>query len=120
MSSKRVLTAVFMLMVLLASACNLQAGGTAPAAAPALTTQPAGTTSTGNLPLTEAEVPRVSVETAQAARASGEAVIVDVRSADAYSSSHIAGAINIPLAEIEANPAALDIDKDRWIITYCT
>jgi phage shock protein E len=72
------------------------------------------------VPLTEAEVPRVSLEEALTAIQSGEAVVVDVRSPEAYAASHIAGAISVPLDEIESNPAGLDLDKDQWIITYCT
>ena len=72
------------------------------------------------LPLSEADVPRVSVEEALAAIQSGDAVVVDVRSVEAYQASHVAGAISIPLAEIEANPTGLSLDKEQWIITYCT
>jgi predicted sulfurtransferase len=71
-------------------------------------------------PLTEAEVPRVSLEQAKVALEDGTAVFVDVRSAEAYAVSHIAGAINIPVNEIEADPTALTLDRDQWIITYCT
>jgi len=69
---------------------------------------------------TEADVPRVSVEDAVAAIQSGEAVVVDVRSAQAYQDSHIPGALSIPLAEIETNPTGVNLDKAKWIITYCT
>ena len=77
-------------------------------------------TASTQAPVTEAEVPRVSLEEALTAIQSGEAVVVDVRSAEAYAASHIAGAISVPLDEIESNPAGLDLDKDQWIITYCT
>jgi 3-mercaptopyruvate sulfurtransferase SseA len=73
-----------------------------------------------DLPLIEAEVPRVTVEEAKAALDSGEAVIVDVRSPEAYADSHIAGAISISLGAVETNPLGLDLDKKQWIITYCT
>ena len=73
-----------------------------------------------NLPLTEADVPRVTVEEAKAALDSGEAVIVDVRSAEAYADGHIAGALSIPLTDIEFNPSGVALDKNQWIITYCT
>lgn len=76
--------------------------------------------SQNGLPLTEAEVPRVPLEDSLTALQSGEAIIVDVRSVQAYQASHIAGAISIPLGEIETNPAGLNLDKDQWIITYCT
>ena len=71
-------------------------------------------------PQTEAEVPRVSVEEAKAAFDSGAAIIVDVRSAEAYAASHVPGAINIQLEEFETNPTDLELDKEQWIITYCT
>jgi len=73
-----------------------------------------------DVPLTEAGIPRVSVEEARAALESGAAIIVDVRSADAYAVSHIAGAVNIPLGEIETNPTGLNLDTEQWIVTYCT
>jgi rhodanese-related sulfurtransferase len=73
-----------------------------------------------NLPQTEAEVPRVSLEEAEAALDSGAAIFVDVRSPAAYETSHTAGAISIPLGEIERNLTGLALEKDQWIITYCT
>jgi len=82
--------------------------------------EPGSTQPSRSLPLTEAEVPRVSVEEAKAALDSGAALIVDVRSAEAYEASHIPGAINIPLGEFETNPTDLKLDKEQWIITYCT
>jgi 3-mercaptopyruvate sulfurtransferase SseA len=79
------------------------------------TSQPAS-----GLPQTEADVPRVTVQEAKAAFESGEAVIVDVRSAEAFAAQHIQGALSIPLTGIEADPASVTLEKDQWIITYCT
>jgi rhodanese-related sulfurtransferase len=45
---------------------------------------------------------------------------MDVRSAEAYQASHVAGAISIPLGSIETDPTSIGLDKERWIITYCT
>lgn len=73
-----------------------------------------------NVLQSEEEVPRIPVEVALTALQSGAAVIVDVRSKQAYDASHIAGAISIPLADIEMDPDGLDLPKDQWIITYCT
>jgi 3-mercaptopyruvate sulfurtransferase SseA len=73
-----------------------------------------------DLPQTEADVPRISVEDAKAALDGGGAIIVDVRSAESYAAGHAAGAISIPLSEIEANPTGVGLDKEQWIITYCT
>jgi phage shock protein E len=72
------------------------------------------------IPLTEADVPRISVAEAKAALDSGDALILDVRSAEAYAQAHITGSLNLPLTIIEADPAHLDLKKDRWLITYCT
>ncbi len=70
--------------------------------------------------LTEASVPRVSIEEAKVALYGGAAVIVDVRSKQAYELGHIPGARNILLGEFETNITGIDIAKDQWIITYCT
>lgn len=88
--------------------------------APTQAIEPVFTQPPAKLPLTEAEVPRVSVEDAKAALESGEAIIVDVRSDAAYEASHVAGGINIQLGEFETNLAGIDLAKDQWIITYCT
>lgn len=64
------------------------------------------------------EIPRVPLDGAKAAFDSASAIIVDVRSAEAYQASHIAVAINIPLAELESRTA--ELDPKQWIITYCT
>jgi hypothetical protein len=73
-----------------------------------------------NLPLTDADVPRVTVENAKAALDAGVAIIVDVRSQEAYDAQHIAGAIFISLADMESTTADLKLYKNKWIITYCT
>ena len=73
-----------------------------------------------DLPTSDAGVPRVPVDQAKAAVDSGAAIIVDVRSPDSYKLSHVKGAINISLGEIQTNPSGLTLDKNQWIITYCT
>ena len=72
------------------------------------------------LPLTDADVPRVPLDQAKAAFDSGAAIFVDVRTPQAYEAKHIKGAISISLGEIEINPTGLKLDKNQWIITYCT
>ena len=105
---------LFALFALTVSACS-----TAPQSQPTviveLTSPPADT-----LPQTEADVPRVTVEQALAALNSGAAVIVDVRSTESFIASHIAGALSIPLNRIEDTPQSVTLDKNQWIITYCT
>mgnify|MGYP003577648539 CR=1 FL=1 len=73
-----------------------------------------------NILQSEADVPRISVEQALGAIESGAAIVLDVRSAQAYELSHIPQALSIPLATIEADPNSLPLEKDQWIITYCT
>ena len=51
---------------------------------------------------------------------SGQAIIVDVRSTESFVASHIAGALSIPLNRIEDTPKSVTLDKNQWIITYCT
>lgn len=43
-------------------------------------------------------------------------IIVDVRTKEEYSSSHIKGAINIPYDEINEN---IELDKNKKILVYC-
>lgn len=102
------------LLILFASACSAQP------VQPTRTAEPVSTPSPARLPLMEAEVSRVTVTEAKAAFDSGAALFVDVRSAEAFEASHISSSINIPLGEIESDPAGLDLAKDQWIITYCT
>jgi len=64
------------------------------------------------------EIPRVTLEGARAAFDSGAAVIVDTRSAESFAQSHAAGAINIPVNEMEA--LYTQLDPNQWIIPYCT
>ena len=50
--------------------------------------------------------------------AAGEPVlVVDVRSAEEYAAGHVDGAVNVPLAEIEADPTRLPLE--RPIVTVC-
>jgi len=101
-------------------ACSALPTQLQPTLAPTQIVEPVFTQSPDNLPLTEAEVPRVTPEEATAAFESGAAVIVDVRDPAVYEQSHVAGAISIWLEDIENNPTGVSLDKDQWIITYCT
>jgi rhodanese-related sulfurtransferase len=48
---------------------------------------------------------------------SGDAVVVDLRPAEEYEAGHIAGAISVPLAELEAHLAELPAGVE--IVAYC-
>ena len=75
---------------------------------------------TPQIPQTEADVPRVTVEEAKSALDRGKAVLVDVRSVEAYAEGHAVGAMSIPLTQFETDIENLSLDKNQWIITYCT
>lgn len=63
-------------------------------------------------------VQRISLTDAKTAYDQGTAVFLDVRSASSYDTSHVPGALSIPLEEL-----AVKIDQlnpQDWIITYCT
>ena len=113
---------VTVLAVSIMSACSAQPTQAPPTAVPTSTLPPGHgiTSDEPELPLTEAEVPRVSLEEAKAALDSGAAILVDVRSPNAFEESHAVGAISMPLGEIERNITGLPLEKDQWIITYCT
>lgn len=63
-------------------------------------------------------VPRVGLEEALQALESDEAVFLDVRSAESFQLLRITGAVNIPGNEQPARMSQLD--KNAWIILYCT
>ncbi len=50
--------------------------------------------------------------------ATGESVLLDVRTASEYDDGHIAGAINIPLGRLRTDYVKLD--PNRTYITYCS
>jgi hypothetical protein len=61
---------------------------------------------------------RVSLADAKAAFDIKNAVFLDVRDPIAFESSRIPGAVSIPLDQIEARLG--ELDKNDWILTYCT
>lgn len=64
------------------------------------------------------DVPRISVEETADKMASGEALLVDVRSGDSYEKGHAAGAVSIPENEIDARVD--EIPRDVDVVFYCT
>jgi 3-mercaptopyruvate sulfurtransferase SseA len=119
---KRINSILFatLVLVLITLSCSAPLPQASPDAVQTQIIESQLTESAGEFPLTEADVPRVTIEEARAALDSGAAMIVDVRDPAEYQKSHVAGAISIWLDEIEANPTGLNLDKDQWIITYCT
>ncbi len=64
------------------------------------------------------DVPRLTAAEAYQAQINGEAVVVDTRSEVEYQQQHVAGAINVPLDQLETRMPQLD--PGTWYITYCT
>jgi hypothetical protein len=63
-------------------------------------------------------VKRISAEDLREKMKAGNVVVVDVRDAGSYQTSHIAGALHVPMASIQSN---LDlIPKTKEVVTYCT
>lgn len=73
---------------------------------------------TPSVSLPGSDIPRISLADAKAAYDAGEAVFLDVRLADAFASSRIQGAVNIPEGELSTRLA--ELDPADWIIPYCT
>jgi putative IMPACT (imprinted ancient) family translation regulator len=67
---------------------------------------------------TQDDVPRVTVQEAYQAQQESGAVILDTRSEAEFQSQHVAGAINIPVNQIEGRLG--ELDPEIWYITYCT
>lgn len=82
--------------------------------------EPGNPSQPSNLPATEDDVPRVSLEEAYTAYLAGAAIIVDVRSAEKYSEKHVTGSLSIPLDRFEIDINSVNLDKEQWVITYCT
>lgn len=64
------------------------------------------------------EVKRVSLEEAKAAFDNQEAIFIDTRGDPYFSDGHIPGAISMVVNEV--NERLDELDRSRWIITYCT
>jgi hypothetical protein len=111
---------VTLIILFVLSACSGQPTQALPISPPTTILEPAFTQPAGALPQTEVDVPRVTVEEARVALESGAAIMVDVRSPSAFEESHVAGAISVPLGMIERELASVPLNKDQWIITYCT
>jgi len=86
-----------------------------------LTQQPATATPTPPAPAPASDTrfaPRVGLEEALQAFENGDAVLLDVRSAESFGLKRITGAVNIPENELPTRLA--ELDKNDWIIPYCT
>ena len=63
---------------------------------------------------------QISQEEAKAMMDAQEVILLDVREQDEYDSSHIPGAILLPMRTIDENTAAAVIpEKDAAVLVYC-
>ena len=67
----------------------------------------------------ENKMPRIRAEELKRLVATGQAVIVDVRSAEEYAQAHIQGAINLSVQQIESGQYPKP-PRDKRLISYCT
>ncbi|MBL8091430.1 MAG: rhodanese-like domain-containing protein [Anaerolineales bacterium] len=116
MKNKKFLFA-FSILILATLACNATLPSNDVSTLP---TAPFNPQIQSDVPRTENDVPRISIIEAKAAVESGEAIFVDVRSAQSYAELHAKDAISIPLDVFEANINSVALEKTDWIITYCT
>ncbi len=66
----------------------------------------------------EAQVERLTLADAKAAFDGNQAVFLDVRGQADYQAGHIPGAVSISINDLSARLG--ELDKNDWIITYCT
>lgn len=64
------------------------------------------------------DAPRISLADAKKDYDAGDAIIIDVRDVNAYKNEHVKGALNVPLADLDANIDKLP--KGKKIIAYCS
>lgn len=62
--------------------------------------------------------PSKEVQEAKAAVARG-ALVLDVRTPAEFAGGHVDGAVNLPVQELDAKWATLNVPADREVIVYC-
>lgn len=94
-------------------------------AGPAQTTASSAASTASPLPAVqehqspEDKVTRIGAEETRKLVEDGKAVIIDVRGTDSYNLSHVKGALDIPLNNLEMGNFK-GLPKDKRIIAYCT
>jgi len=90
----------------------------ASAPAPAVAPPPAADDDHAALEAAIEKVPRVTAEELKAMLDKGEAVVIDVRSAEDYKAEHLPNAMQIPLSYVEGEIPWFP--RDKKIVTYCS
>lgn len=104
-------------LFLLTLAAGMLAGCSSTATAPMNSNAPVMANGK-KLPVAQDTVARINVSEAKQALDSGEAIIVDVRVAEAYRQEHPKGAINLPAAETGSRVG--ELPKNKLLITSCS
>jgi rhodanese-related sulfurtransferase len=104
-------------LLLLTAACSATQSG--PAATAAGQSPASAAAQQAAAQSAESQVPRITVAELKKLIADGQAVVLDVRTADAYKIEHIKGSISLPLDKITAGEYK-DLPRDKRIVTYCS
>ena len=100
------------------TACNSRDGSGSTARTNSNTTSASTPTAAPSTSVPGDGVRRMTTAELRDALEKGTAVVVDVRSAEAYQVSHIKGALNIPEGEIVARKD--ELPRDKTIVFYCS
>ncbi len=114
-----IVVAVIVVAIVIGAILSIEGGQSASAERPGQGVSQASTAqplATGSLPYPE--VPRISVEEAQAKLEQQQAILVDVRSRASYDQAHAVGAISVPEDEVAAR--LNELPRDQVMILYCT
>src|SRR5262245_34854299 len=66
-------------------------------------------------------VPRVSPVQLQGLMDAAAVIVIDVRTSESFAAGHIAGAINVPLPDVETRARELrDLARGRSVVAYCS
>ena len=107
-----------MVLLLFAGGPSLVAAQEKAPPAPAPVAPPAAATAPAAAPAA-ATADRISLAELKKLMDANKVLVVDVRSADAYKTSHIPGSISAPLPEIDKHFPELKAAK-KPIVTYCS
>lgn len=88
------------------------------ACAAALSALAACAPASGQAPVRQQDVPRISLADFKQAFDAGQVVTLDIRDEDSYAAGHVPGALLFPLREV-AQKAALLKGEKRTIVAYC-
>jgi len=66
-----------------------------------------------------ADAPLTSAQLVERQQAGQAPVLLDVRRTEEFRDGHIAGALNIPVEQLDSRAGVLGVPRDREIVVYC-